>query len=189
MDFETDADIFNRIKQDDQKALELLHERYYQPLCNFALTFLKDVDDTEEVVSDVFLAIWLKRDSLSIKSSIKSYLFTAVKNQSINFLNAQKNRFEEIDLLTKSEGCSNDHADKHLIYSETLTWIELIIEQLPPQRRTIFRLNRMEGMKYKEIADLMSISIHTVQKQMTEAVKHIAQYSSTTSFVLFSFFK
>jgi RNA polymerase sigma-70 factor (ECF subfamily) len=188
MDFQTDTAIFAQISQGDQKALELLYKRYYHPLCNFAFSFLKSVDYTEEVVSDVFLAIWLKRDTLSIKSSIKSYLFTAVKNQSVNFLKAQKIRFEEIESFESSD-YSNEHADACLTYAETLRQVEMIIDKLPPQRRTIFILNRMEGMKYKEIADLLAISVHTVQKQMTEAVKQVTQYASASCVVLFTFFK
>ncbi|WP_159517001.1 RNA polymerase sigma factor [Sunxiuqinia indica] len=187
MDLQTDSAIFAQISQGDQKALELLYERYYHPLCNFAFSFLKSVDYTEEVVSDVFLAVWLKRDTLSIKSSIKSYLFAAVRNHSVNFLKTQKKYFEEIERY-EFRNNYNEDADAHLTYAETLQQVEMIIDKLPPQRRAIFILNRMEGMKYKEIADLLAISVNTVQKQMTEAVKHVTQYSSASCVVLFSYF-
>ena len=183
--YNNDKLLFERITRNDQVALETLHKRYYQTLCSFALSYVKSVDYAEEVVSDVFLNIWLKRDALSINANIKPYLFSAVKNQSINFLNAQKLAFEKIEENTFDSEFSDHDADAQINFSETLRAIEKIIQELPPQRQTIFRLNRIDGLKYKEIADLLSISVNTVQKQMTEAIKHISKYYPNNTFVPF----
>ena len=185
MFFEKDEDILKRIIDNDQKALESLYHKYYLSLCDFAFSYVKSIDFAEEVVSDVFLNIWMNRCEIHIKTSIKSYLFTSVKNQSINFLNSQKVNFEDIEILERKDEFSDYNADSHLNYSEMLTEVERIIEQLPPQRRIIFKLNRIDGLKYKEIADLLSISVHTVQKQMTEAVKHISRSYADINLILF----
>nr|WP_321358569.1 RNA polymerase sigma-70 factor [uncultured Draconibacterium sp.] len=184
-----EEEFINRIKQNDQTALEKLHRKYYQLLCSFAFNYVKNVHSAEEIVSDVFLNFWLKRHSLTINSSIKSYLYISVKNQSINYLNTKKQIFEEItDNSFEFEASGND-ADAEINYIETFNQIEKIIRELPPQRQTIFRLNRVDGLKYKEIAEILSISVNTVQKQMTEAVKHISKYYSHKILVFFSFIK
>lgn len=184
-----EEEFLNRIKQNDQTALEKLHRKYYQLLCSFAFNYVKNVHSAEEIVSDVFLNFWLKRHSITINSSIKSYFYTSVRNQSINYLNIQKQTFEEIaDNGFELEALGND-ADAEINYAETLNKIEKIIRELPPQRQTIFRLNRIDGLKYKEIAEILSISVNTVQKQMTKAVKHISKYHSHKILVLFSLIK
>jgi RNA polymerase sigma-70 factor (ECF subfamily) len=184
-----EKELFNKIKQNDQAALEKLHRQYYQALCTFSCNYVKSVHAAEEVVSDVFLNLWLKRNSIHIKSSIKSYLYTSVRNQSINYRNTQKQTFEEIEDNCFECESSDQHADAKVNYTETLHLVEKIIRELPPQRQTIFRLNRIDGLKYKEIAEILSISVNTVQKQMTEAVKHISKYYSHKILVLFSFIK
>lgn len=183
-----DKNIINLIKSGDQKALEQLYEIYYFNLCNFALQFVKSADYAEEVVSDVFLNIWLKRETLSIRSNVKSYLFAATRNRALNFLKTPKVEFREIDEVHQNSTTTDLEPDAELNYSDTLNRIEKIINELPPQRRTIFKLSRIEGLKYREIAEVLSISVNTVQKQMTEAVKHIAKYYSKIHLILFSFF-
>jgi len=168
--------LFDRICLSDQGALELLYQKYFYPLCDFSIGFVKSHELAEEVVSDVFLNIWLKREALHISSNLKPYLFTAVRNRSINYLQQQKVFLEPYEALLNREGPSGDMADAALEMEEGEKTIETLLDQLPPQRRMIFKLNRVEGMRYKEIAELLSISVNTVQKQMTEATKQIAGY-------------
>nr|WP_320020925.1 RNA polymerase sigma-70 factor [uncultured Draconibacterium sp.] len=182
----TGEELFCRIKQNEQVALEKLHRKYYQPLCSFSYSYVKEIHTAEEVVSDVFLNLWIKRDSIHISSSIKSYLYTSVRNHSINSMNAQKHFFETLENHPIEYESIDHRADAKINYTETYNQIEKIIRELPPQRQTIFRLNRIDGLKYKEIAEILSISVNTVQKQMTEAVKHISKYYSEKILVLFT---
>lgn len=184
-----DNKLITLIKSDDQKALEQLHKKYYFSLCNFSLQFVKNKSYAEEIVSDVFLNIWLKRETLSIRSNVKSYLFAATRNRALNFLKTPKVEFREINETHQNSTTTDLEPDAELHYSDTLNRIEKIINDLPPQRRIIFKLNRIDGLKYKEIAEVLSISVNTVQKQMTEALKHIAKYYSNIHLILFSFFK
>ncbi len=181
---ENDEDILERIINDDQKALELLHKKYYTSLCDFAFSFVKSIDFAEEVVSDVFLNIWMKRHVLFIKNNIRSYLYTSVKNQSYNFLKNQNIHFEDINFQNLDGEYSEYETDQEINYTETLHEVEKIINQLPPQRRLIFKMNRIDGLKYKEIAEILSISVNTVQKQMTEAVKHITKSYAESNLIL-----
>ena len=176
MNIYSDETLISSIKRNDQKALELLYEKYYHSLCNFAFNFVKSTEVSEEVVSDIFLNIWLKRTELNIQSNCKSYLFIAVKNQSLNYLNKNKVKYEKLEILDKAGHVTEKSAYSKIYYTEFEKEIEQILQRLPTQRRIIFKLNRIDGLKYIEIAKILSISVNTVQKQMTEAIKFIANY-------------
>lgn len=176
MAYPADEILVERIRQGDQKALEMLYERYYYALCDFSVNFIRSTALAEEIVSDVFLAIWLKRQTLGITSSFKSYLFVAVRNQSLNYLQQNKRVHDDIAALDTTVEMSPSGADSGIRYAELENEIESIIEKLPALRRAIFRLNRMEGLRYKEIAEILSIPVNTVQKQMILAVKYISQF-------------
>ena len=176
MSIYSDETLISGIKRNDQKALELLYEKYYYPLCNFAFNFVKSTETAEEVVSDIFLNIWLKRSDLNIKSNCKSYLFIAVKNQSLNYLNKNKIAFEDLEMIDQSGKTSEKLPYAEIHYAEFEKAVEQMLDGLPAQRRLIFKLNRIDGLKYIEIAKILSISVNTVQKQMTEAVKFMANH-------------
>ncbi|WP_161554540.1 RNA polymerase sigma-70 factor [Sinomicrobium soli] len=181
---EQDNLLLKRIQDDDQSALEQLFQKYYYPLCQFAGSFVKNPDVAEEVVSDVFFNIWQNRRKLQVKN-LKSYLFIAIKNRSLTVLHQNRETFFEIQHSGSHEKASDMNAESLLRYSETEKHIASIIDELPPQRKIIFKLSRLEGMKYREIAEMLQISVNTVQKQMIEAIRHISQYESRflTSFI------
>ena len=188
MNVYSDETLICSIKRDDQKALELLYEKYYYPLCNFAFNFVKCVETSEEVVSDIFLNIWLKRSELNIKSNCKSYLYIAVKNQSLNYLSKNKIEFETLEIIDKTGLTSEKFPYSEIHFAEFERKVEQILRGLPSQRRIIFKLNRIDGLKYIEIAEILSISVNTVQKQMTEAVKYIARQQTHLKTTLTSSF-
>jgi RNA polymerase sigma-70 factor, ECF subfamily len=167
----SDEDLFQRIKSDDAQALKTLFERYYSVLCRFACKFVKNSHFAEEAVSDVFLNVWLKRQHSEIKTSLKMYLYTAVRNQSFNYLKKNKIRLEGIDIVDKENIISDLNADKIIVSEESKDALDVFLRQLPEKRRIIFSMNRIDGLSYKEIAEILSISIHTVQNQMVAAVK------------------
>lgn len=168
--------LLQRIKENDQEALEELFEKYYYTLCDFAFQFVRSFDLTEEVVSDVFLKIWKKRRKLHIRSNFKTYIYTATRNQALNYLKKEDRDFESLDELGQTAS-DKYRPDEDLMFRELENRIEILINTLPPRRKLIFKLSRIEGFTYQEIADILSISIHTVQNQMVQAVKQLASYS------------
>jgi RNA polymerase sigma-70 factor, ECF subfamily len=170
----SDEELLHRIKHDDTHALKILFERHFSLLCCFASRFVKNAHLAEEVVSDVFLNIWLKREKIEIKTNLKTYLFTAVRNQSLNYLKKNNKHFEDIDAVDKENKASDMNADKFIQYEELKEDIDSLLCQLPQKRQIIFRMNRLDGLSYKEIADILSISLNTVQNQMVEAVKFLS---------------
>lgn len=173
---DTDHIYLQCIKENDQEAFEALFEKYYYQLCDFSFQFVRSFDLTEEVVSDVFLKIWENRRNLQINSSFKAYLYTATRNQALNYLKKENRDFETLDVLDNTSS-ANYQPDEKLIFRELENRVEILINTLPPRRKLIFKLSRIEGFTYQEIADILSISIHTVQNQMVQAVKQLASYS------------
>lgn len=176
MDIDSDQILLEQIKADDQKALEGLFEKYYSRLCEFSFQYVRSFDLAEEVVTDVFLKIWKTRHKIDILTNFKAYLYRATHNQSLNYLQKEKREWESLDELNQTS--SNQYQpDEELIFHELENRIEVLINTLPPRRKLIFKLSRIEGFTYREIAKIMSISVHTVQNQMVLAVRQLASYS------------
>jgi RNA polymerase sigma-70 factor (ECF subfamily) len=170
----TDEELLRRMKHADPHALKILFERYYSSLCSFAFRFVKTMHLAEEAVSDVFLHIWLKKNTIEIRTNLKTYLYTAVRNQSINYVKHHTVSFEDIETVDAQDAISELHPHAHMLYEELKDDIDALLRQLPEKRQIIFKMNRIDGLSYKEIAEILSISVHTVQNQMVAAVKFIS---------------
>jgi RNA polymerase sigma-70 factor (ECF subfamily) len=170
----SDKILLTRIKRDDQRALEDLFEKYYNRLCDFAFQYVHSFDLTEEVVSDVFIKVWKKRETLTASGNFKAYLYMAVRRQALDLLKKEQRPFDELLPETPS---NQYQPDEELLFKEFKNHMEGLIDTLPPRRKLIFKMSRLEGLTYREIADILSISIHTVQNQMVEAVKQLSSYA------------
>lgn len=166
-----EKEIFHSIKQGDEKALEMLFHEFYEPLCRYALSFLKDREDAEEVVQNSFVKIWEKRDTIEVDSSPKAYLYRMIRNQCLNDLKHQKviHQYQEHSLHTHDQ--YEQASDGHTIRGELEVKITEALQKLPEQCRVIFSLSRFEELKYKEIADQLNLSVKTVENQMGKALK------------------
>jgi RNA polymerase sigma-70 factor, ECF subfamily len=166
--------LFEEVRQGNKQSFELLFKQFYAPLCLFAHQFVADRDECEEIVQSFFLKLWEKREFLEISTSVKSYLFGSVKNMCLNHIKHQKivKHFEKEALLNPE-----NEADYSKFYLEIdlQKRIEDSIASLPPRRREIFLLNREQGLKYREIADQLGISIKTVETQMGQALKDLRE--------------
>jgi len=169
-----DLDLFAKVKKDDSRSFEILFERYYGRLCGFAYQFTKNKENAEEIVSTLFSTIWLKRNDIHIEQNFKSYLYKSVRNQSLNYLKAQKTILTDIDDMEIESNGTYDHPGNSLELKELETSIENLISSMPRQRQRIFRMSRIECLKYAEIADILCISVNTVQNHMVEAVKYMS---------------
>jgi len=178
--------VFKEIREDNQVAFKTLFDTYYSSLCNYALQFLNDREHAEEVVQDLFVKIWEKRKVLTIETSLKNYLFRSVRNQCLNLLQHEKIKKLHAEKL-KDALLSEDAPGDYFISQEMILKIEEGVSSLPEKRREIFRLSREEGMKYREIAEKLGISIKTVEIQMGLALKSLRE--KFKSFVFFFFFK
>jgi RNA polymerase sigma-70 factor (ECF subfamily) len=159
---------------DDTQAYKQLFQLFYPSLVSFSVSIIRSKELSEEIVSDVFIKIWEKRHQLDKVENLTYYLFTAVKNKCLNQLQSQKNKdgLEIVDTVFEFKSLYHDPEQK-LISAETIREIQNAIQELPPRCRLIFKLVKEEGLKYKEVAELMQVSIKTVENQMSLAFKKI----------------
>lgn len=162
--------------QNSQSSYRQLFIRLHKPLLRFAYGILKSNDDAEEVVSDVFMNIWQKRQELTVIESPLLYIYTAVKNRALNVLTKQK-RQEAADagqwLVPLNSVSFNP--EQLMISQETVLRIRKAIDELPARCRLIFLLIKEDGLRYREVAELLNISIKTVEAQMAIAMRRMAQ--------------
>jgi RNA polymerase sigma-70 factor, ECF subfamily len=155
----------------DITAFEMIFRTYYQPLCNYAYTFLRDKEEAEEIVQSTFMSIWEKHDRQSIRTSLKSYLYAMVRNACLNVIKhekvKQKHAVEEIALSPRT----HDSVTDTVASLELETRIRDAMERLPEQCRLVFKLSRFEELKYNEIAEQLNISVKTVENHMGKALK------------------
>jgi RNA polymerase sigma-70 factor, ECF subfamily len=179
--------ILKELSNGDAKSLKILFDTFYPSLCNYAFQFLNDYDMAEEVVQNLFVKIWEKRSTLDIETSVKNYLFRSVRNQCINLI--QHEKVKQLHAQKIKEALFTEEAsESYYMEAEMAARIESAIETLPEKRREIFRLSREEGLKYREIAEKLEISVKTVETQMGLALKTLRD-KFRNSLLLFIFFR
>ena len=169
-----DVKLFYQIREGDRKAFKILFETWYATLCHYASYFLNDDDQAEEVVQELFVKLWEKKSEMVVESSLKSYLFRAVRNQCLNLI--RQNKVRQLHAMKLRDALlADDSPDDYRITPELMLKIEESIAALPEKRQEIFRLNRQEGLKYREIAEKLGISVKTVEVQMGMALKTLRE--------------
>ena len=160
----------------DQKAFKQFFDWYANRLFEFAFSFLKSKQLAEEAVADVFFKVWLNRETLPSIENIKAYLFKATYNTTLNYLNEEKRRkVIGLDDIKVDLGVDHICPETELITKELKGRIDLAIESLPPRCKLIYKLAKVEQMKYKEIAALLDISVKTIDHQLSIAIKKIGE--------------
>jgi len=155
----------------DLRSFEQLFRQYYSVLCSYAYRFVNDSDTAEEIVQDLFYKLWEKKDELQINTSVKSYLYSAVHNRCLKFIEHHhvETRYKNYYLLHESEVDNEPQNYTNLLELQGI--IDNTLESLPEKCSKIFKLNRFDGLKYYEIAEKLSISVKTVEANMGRALK------------------
>lgn len=173
---ESDDDLLLGIRADDDKCLQRLLRRYYPRLVDFGCSIHRDREMADEAVSNVFLNIWRRREKIRITSSIRAYLFSAVLKQMLNLKRQGARRVEvTMEEVGQHELVDHQNGQSDLRYRELADQVQALLEKMPRRRQLVFRMNRIEGLKYLEIADALGISEHTVQNHMVQAMKQLAK--------------
>jgi len=174
MDRQEEHILFEKTRAGDEKAFEALFRQYYPQLCLYATRVLNNPSAAEEIVQELFVRLWEKKEETQIDTSVKNYLFRAVKNHCLNYIkhNQIKNEYsQKILAQARAEDVYEDIETQTKLFQK----IEESIAELPQKRQEIFRLSRQEGLKYREIAEKMNISVKTVETQMGLAIKTLRE--------------
>ena len=164
---------------EDMKAYKELYLQMFDSLFHFSYSFVKSEQVAQELVSDVFIKLWQIRSQLTAIENLKLYLFGITKNFSLRYLaNASKNVVIqlsdiELDQINIEPLIEFKSPEDLYISKETVKYIMLAIRELPAQCQIIFSLVKIDGLKYKEVAELLDISVFTVRNQVAIATKKI----------------
>lgn len=162
------------IEQSSQRAFEDLYRLFFPRLYNFSMLYVHKKEVAEEIVNDVMVKIWAKRGTLNGIDNLETYLFVAVRNHSLNYLQKYSHYHVTIGSETGlADAVSISDPSKVLEWKEINLKLVLAIEQLPEQCRTVFRLIKEEGFKYKQVAEILNISPRTVETQLFRAIKKL----------------
>ncbi|MFC5271839.1 RNA polymerase sigma-70 factor [Adhaeribacter terreus] len=156
----------------DEKV-ELLFRKYYAPLCKSLFRMLRDATIAEDIVQEVFLKVWEKRENLQMDEAVQSYLYRSCYNTALNFLKQQKQSTDIETLEIPVAG--GETAEKNLNLLETEAEILKAIDSLPPKTKVVFSLSRFEELSYKEIAERLDISQKSVEKHMGIALQRLRE--------------
>lgn len=148
---------------------------YYRPLCLYALRFLEDTDAVGDVVQETFAKLWEKRDTLDEITSIKSYLYTAVRNNCLMILRSRK-EFDDVEELQITDG--NSEEDR-IARAELEAQLWKLIDELPEKRRKIFLMAKRDGLSYKEIAEETGLAVKTIENHISRALKSLRKKNRT----------
>lgn len=159
-----------RIKNGEKKAFDTLFLHYYNDLCRFAIPFVNDGNEAEEVVQKVFIRLWENRKRLICPENEKAFLYKTVYNECLNTIRNKNTR--ERNYLHYFLDLDTTSAEKE-INTEFQQFINRAIEKLPAKCRRIFILNKIEGLTQKEIADYLGISVKTVENQVAIAISKL----------------
>ncbi|PWN64135.1 RNA polymerase sigma factor [Chryseobacterium viscerum] len=171
-----EKDLLLRLRDGDQYAFEDLYRTYSRRIFINTLKLVKDEDEAQEILQDVFIRIWNYRKNIDPDKSFSSYLFSIANNLVRDFFRkaAHDRRLQTILIANGTE--LYDHIESALYHKETTAILQSAIETLPVQRKTIFTLCRMEGKSYDEVAALMGITVSTVGNQLVKATRSVKQY-------------
>jgi len=163
--------IIKKVKEGDIGAFETLFRKYHSPLLFYCTSITASVQAAEDIVQDLFYNIWKDKERLNILVSVKSYLYKSVRNHSLQYLqknaNRRNNNMDNLDNQTNPTYKTDDYLEYH----ELEQLLSKSIKSMPERRARIFRMHRYENLKYKEIAQKISLSVKTVEAEMTKALK------------------
>ncbi|WP_020529732.1 RNA polymerase sigma-70 factor [Flexithrix dorotheae] len=166
------------IAKGNKREFKVLFDFYLDELCDFANNYLHSPELAEEVVCDVFIKIWEKRKRVPEIQNIKSYLYKAVKNQSLKLLE-KESKFPHLQSDTSFSSYVHENLVEYnnpesaLLYNSLYKEIDEAIESLPFQCKTTFKMVKENGLKYKEVAEILNISVNTVENHMGKALKRL----------------
>jgi RNA polymerase sigma-70 factor (ECF subfamily) len=161
-----------RLRKGDKGAFDDLFRRYYAPLCVHASRYVEDAE-AENIVQDVFLYLWENRMRIEISTSLRSYLFTSVRNRALTFLGRSRTKDKVLSyLLYSMDSYCTPSAGQE---TELSTRLGEAMQSLPAEVQDAFAQSRFEGKTYREIADSAGVSVKVIDHRIQRAVKHLRQ--------------
>jgi len=173
---------FERSALKDELVFKTVYRQYFVKLYRFAFSLVHCKESAEEIVHDVLINLWKKRNDFTEIENLNTYLYVSVKNLSLNYLRDQaKHTHVDIETIYNEANYISIDPESLFITKERADGLNTSINNLPVRCKMIFNLVKMDGLKYKEVASLLNISAKTVENQLAIAIKKIAEAIKRTS--------
>ena len=169
-----DRDLLERLRQGDSAAFDAIFRTWYGPLVGTAERMLRDRAVAEELVQDVMLELWRRRESLAADGSAQAYLFQATRNRVLNHLRHVKIE-QRSEPEVRGDVPSSPHADAAVGEEELDVAVQRAVQSLPDRCREVFELSRVHGLKYAEIAEMLGVTVKAVEAQMGKAMRTLRE--------------
>jgi len=168
-----EAQLIIKVKQGVQDAWDYIVGLYYQPLFGYVMSMVREKETAEELVQDVFVNFWAKREKINITSSLKAYLYRAARNHTLNYIKRRNFELNYQRSLADKMSVQHNDTEQAFHYSELEKKLHDSIEALPEKRKEIFKMSRFEDLTYKEIAATLDIPVRQVHYQIGLALKEL----------------
>lgn len=170
-----DSALVNLLRQGDANAFEKLFFSFADRIYYFALRYMRNQHDAEEIVQEVFVKLWENRENLNLELSFSGYLFTIARNTIFNQNRKKVNEQAYHDYVRNYIETYSCKTEDDLIYADIKSLIDKVVEELPPQRKLIYKLSRESGLSYREIAQQLNLSERTVEAHIRLALKTLTE--------------
>jgi RNA polymerase sigma-70 factor (ECF subfamily) len=172
------------LRKGDRVAFYHIYDRYCKRLYGFVLRYIKQEDDAEEIVQEVFVKLWEARDKIDVYSSFDSFLFTIAYNTTMSLFRKrikEKKYLEYLKSIQQVQSAPNVIEEIH--FNELNANIQTLLDQLTPRQKEIFQMSREEGLAHDEIAKKLDISVNTVKKHMTNTLTFLKSHMDNSLLV------
>ena len=183
---QVDGSDIARLMAGDELTFTLVYELYSEKVYRLAFRFLKDREQSEEIVQEAFINLWLNREKLDPEGNLWLYLFVISKRLSLNALRQIGKSSNLVEKLLQQISELQNSTEEEVLAHDLENYAEELISKLPPQQQLVFKLSRVEGLTHKEIASRLQISPNTVKNHMVEALKTLKSHLKYSDFLYLS---
>jgi RNA polymerase sigma-70 factor (ECF subfamily) len=176
------------LKKGDRTAFEEIFRLYNKKVYSFCYSILHQNEEAENITQDIFVKLWTIKETIDTQKSFSGFLFTIARNMAFYHIRSEIHRQIILREVIKQKKPHPNPTESKVLFNELEQSFAEVIDQLPPKRREIFLLSREEGLSYAEISQRLNISVHTVESQMSKALKFIRESLGKYLFLLFLFF-
>jgi RNA polymerase sigma-70 factor (ECF subfamily) len=184
----SNQDLLKLLRKGDMKAFDTIYERYCSRLYGFVLRYIKQKEDAEEIVQEVFVKIWEAREKINAYSSFEAFIFTMAYNATISLLRKRISESKYMDHLKNRQNITNqDESVGEIEFKELNKRVALLLDKLTPRQKEIFLLSREKGLTHEEIAKELNISTNTVKNHLVTALAFLKSNLNNNLMINFLF--
>lgn len=178
---DNEAELLAKLARGDERAFETLYYHFSPRLFPFVDKMVRNRRITEEIIQDVFILLWTRREQVGAAAHPTSYIFNIASNKMLDYQRKIASDKRLLERVMSASSDSHNETEEQLIYNESAVIVREAVDALPEQRRIIYELSRTEGLSHEQISKQLGISKSTVANQMVSALKQIRAFMEKRS--------